>query len=123
MVDFFSVTFGLCGLSPAPCDFSNTVREELGRWFREESVTATWIRATSPLTNCSRNWAVPLGENASRPAPRAEDAVPYPAYPTCAASRPDHGSNGAYPSWPAFAVEVCTLHVAIAAALSALPQG
>ena len=29
----------------------------------------------------------------------------YPAYTTCAAGRPDHGSNGAYPSWPAFALE------------------
>ena len=25
--------------------------------------------------------------------------------PTCQAGRPDHGSNGAYPSWPAFALE------------------
>ena len=32
----------------------------------------------------------------------------YPAYTTCAAGRPDHGSNGAYPSWPAFAVEALT---------------
>jgi len=30
---------------------------------------------------------------------------PFPAYSTCSAGRPDHGSNGAYPSWPAFAVE------------------
>ena len=29
----------------------------------------------------------------------------FPAYSTCKAGRPDHGSNGAYPSWPAFALE------------------
>jgi hypothetical protein len=29
----------------------------------------------------------------------------YPAYSTCAAGRPDHGSDGAYPSWPAFSCE------------------
>lgn len=33
------------------------------------------------------------------------ESGPFPAYPTCQAGRPDHGSNGAYPSWPAFAVE------------------
>ena len=34
-----------------------------------------------------------------------ESGGPFPAYPTCQAGRPDHGSNGAYPSWPAFALE------------------
>jgi len=29
----------------------------------------------------------------------------YPAYVTCAAGRPDHGSDGAYPAWPAFSME------------------
>ena len=33
------------------------------------------------------------------------DDPEYPAYVTCDAGRPDHGSNGAYPSWPAFALE------------------
>ena len=32
-------------------------------------------------------------------------AEEYPAYETCKAGRPDHGSNGAYPSWPAFSCE------------------
>jgi hypothetical protein len=44
-----------------------------------------------------------------RPTERNDDGDPangpFPAYPTCSAGRPDHGSNGAYPSWPAFAVE------------------
>ena len=37
VVDFFSVTFGLCGLQQpgsSICDFSAAVREELGNWFR-----------------------------------------------------------------------------------------
>ena len=39
VVDFFSVTFGFCGLGtdgPAECDFSQNVRRELGNWFRDE---------------------------------------------------------------------------------------
>ena len=41
---------GLCGLPDQPCDFNATTRAQLGRWFREESATSNWIRATSPRT-------------------------------------------------------------------------
>lgn len=39
VVDFFSVSFGACGLgtdSDAECGFSPRVRRELGNWFRSE---------------------------------------------------------------------------------------
>ena len=109
--DFFSVTFGLCGITQpqsAICDFSPSVRRELGDWFRSESVTSTWIRATSPKCNYSHKWPIPLmdgPESAPAPAEFGGGAEEWPAYPTCAAGRPDHGSDGAYPSWPAFALE------------------
>jgi hypothetical protein len=118
VVDFFSVTFGMCGLTDQPCDFSPQVRSELGNWFRAESVTKTWIRATSPKCNCSNTWEVPLAGGDDNSAggsggavgvgtPGEKNLLPgtagsageWPAYPTCAAGRPDHGSNGAYPSW------------------------
>jgi hypothetical protein len=120
VVDFFSVTFGLCGITQpgsSLCDFSAQVRRELGDWFRGESVTSTWIRATSPKTNCSTSYTVPKEATAAMVAAAAarEQAssqlqadggdAEWPAYTTCKAGRPDHGSNGAYPSWPAFAVE------------------
>ena len=124
VVDFFSVTFGLCGISQPGsflCDFTNEVRRELGDWFREESVTSTWIRATSPKTNCSTSYTVPKDATAATVAAAAaaaakqsalaeeltegDDAEEWPAFTTCNAGRPDHGSNGAYPSWPAFSVE------------------
>ena len=107
VVDFFSVTFGLCGLNDdVDCDFTPEVRQELLNWFVNESVTSTWIRATSPMCNCSKTFPVggtrpPATQLSSQSPP---DAM-YPAYTTCQAGRPDHGSNGAYPSWPAFAVE------------------
>eukprot|EP00041_Stephanoeca_diplocostata_P028948 m.840366 g.840366 ORF g.840366 m.840366 type:complete len:203 (-) comp23469_c0_seq38:592-1200(-) len=71
------------------------------------------IRATSPRTNCSNSWLadLPLGGQARTRSPQPssgaeEDPPPtYPAYPTCHAGRPDHGSDGAYPSWPAFSCE------------------
>jgi len=44
-------------------------------------------------------------EAAPAPAEFGGGAEEWPAYPTCAAGRPDHGSDGAYPSWPAFALE------------------
>ncbi len=116
VVDFFSVTFGLCGLSDQPCDFLPQQRRELASWFRSESVTKTWIRATSPKTNCSRQWTIPINASAAEASMAHaalaekdhEEQMPsesWPAYVTCQADRPDHGSNGAYPSWPAFAVE------------------
>jgi len=120
-VDFFSVTFGLCGITTPgdnTCDFTPEVRQALGDWFRAESVTSTWIRATSPTCNCSHSWESPMdGTQSDVTAAHAKavtaesttgstsDPGPYPAYKTCAAGRPDHGSNGAYPSWPAFALE------------------
>ena len=76
------------------CDFSPQQRAELGRWFREESVTRSWIRATSPKTNCSNSWTVPKAGRAA-PTTHPDEAGSFPAYPTCAAGRPDHGSNGA----------------------------
>ena len=119
VVDFFSVTFGLCGITQpgsAVCDFTPEQRAELGAWFRDESVTSTWIRATSPSCNCSNSWQIPVDADGPTSAARASeaassqlqstgDSAAYPAYSTCAAGRPDHGSNGAYPSWPAFALE------------------
>ena len=121
VVDFFSVTFGLCGITQpnsSICDFSSEQRQALGNWFRHESVTSSWIRATSPQCNCSRSWQIPLDATAEQTAAAAIAAAKkskvksgstrqqqYPAYPTCHAGRPDHGSNGAYPSWPAFALE------------------
>jgi len=45
VVDFFSVTFGLCGIAESeatPCDFTPLQRKQLGSWFRQESVTKTW---------------------------------------------------------------------------------
>jgi hypothetical protein len=83
--------------------------------FREESLTSTWIRATSPLTNCSVNFTLPYSPTVSatptEPMTIAEAgaAAPpdskYPGFDTCKADRPDHGTTGAYPSWPAFSVE------------------
>jgi hypothetical protein len=116
VVDFFSVTFGLCGITDQPCDFPDTMRRELGDWFRQESVTSSWIRATSPKCNCSRSYTIPKDADAATTANAAattsllaenaaEIEAEWPAYTTCHAGRPDHGSNGAYPSWPAFAVE------------------
>jgi hypothetical protein len=116
VVDFFSVTFGLCGITDQPCDFPDTMRRELGDWFRQESVTSSWIRATSPKCNCSLSYTIPKDADAATTAnaaaiasalPKNADgaAAEWPAYTTCHAGRPDHGSNGAYPSWPAFAVE------------------
>eukprot|EP01046_Picozoa_sp_COSAG06_P025616 COSAG06_NODE_2163_length_7438_cov_2.447200_7_plen_421_part_00 len=126
VVDFFSVTFGLCGItspSDKSCSFTPEVRKALGEWFRKESVTSTWIRATSPTCNCSHSWQIPLdATRAVTDAAHADSVIPtqphagssssdndiapsFPAYKTCAAGRPDHGSNGAYPSWPAFALE------------------
>ena len=112
---FFSVTFGLCGIAESaetPCDFTPEQRQQLGSWFRQESVTKTWIRATSPKTNCSKTTPLPL-DSTTKLSDRHSDTSgadekqggEYPAFPTCAAGRPDHGSNGAYPSWPAFAIE------------------
>jgi len=89
----------LCGLTRDKCDFSPTQRAELAKWFREESVTKTWVRATSPKTNCSNSWTVPK-HGGEAPSPLPDEDGSFPAYPTCAAGRPDHGSNGAYPSWP-----------------------
>lgn len=100
LVDFFSMIFGMCGLSDQPCDMDDTMRRELSAWFKEESVTRTWTRATSPRCNCSNTWSA----NHTRPT-KAPDDTEFPAYTTCAAGRPDHGSDGAYPSWPAFSVE------------------
>ena len=129
VVDFFSVTIGMCSGPDAECDLTPRMRAELGAWFHHESRTKTWIRATSPRTNCSRTWAVPRPGNAAAAAVAAaaargepaaaggeaaggrRDLAPgegdeeFPAYSTCRAGRPDHGSNGAYPSWPAFALE------------------
>ena len=120
VVDFFSVTFGFCGITQpnsSICDFTPAIRRELGDWFREESVTSSWIRATSPQCNCSNSWTIPLhhsaatgaGSNTTTQQPpalsRQEQEQVWPAYDTCRAGRPDHGSNGAYPSWPAFSVE------------------
>jgi len=125
VVDFFSMTFGLCGLSDQPCDFNDKVRGELSSWFREESVTSSWIRATSPKCNCSNNFtlAYPPSQqqqhhhrsiNGSSSGTTAgsnsysnsdsDDAI-WPGFETCHADRPDHGTTGAYPSWPAFATE------------------
>ena len=120
VVDFFSVTFGLCGIGQPGshlCDFTSQQRAQLGNWFRKESLSSTWIRATSPMCNCSHSWQIPKDADATKSAAAASAAAealgsgattedgPYPAYPTCQAGRPDHGSNGAYPSWPAFALE------------------
>ena len=103
VVDYFSVVFGMCGLTEE-CDLTDTMRRELGDWYRQESVTSTWIRATSPHTNCSNTWVVPI--NGTGPPPSFNmNENNYPALSTCAAGRPDHGSNGAYPSWPAFGCE------------------
>lgn len=114
VVDFFSVTFGLCGITQPEsslCDFSSEVRRELASWFRAESVTSTWIRATSPLCNCSNSWSVRLNDSEALPpggakspatgrSPSARaahqpqsDPRGFPAYSTCAAGRPDHGSE------------------------------
>ena len=63
VVDFFSVTFGICGITTpgdTACNFEPAVRKALGDWFRGESVTSTWIRATSPECNCSHTWGIPL---------------------------------------------------------------
>lgn len=126
VVDFFSVVIGMCSGPEAECDLSQQQRNELGAWFREESVTSTWVRATSPRTNCSRSWPVKRpGNNGTMNvdgdattarrtetadvrtfgSERSEESSEFPAYATCAAGRPDHGSDGAYPSWPAFALE------------------
>ena len=187
VVDFFSMTFGLCGLSDQPCvrakvcqhhfvyifictsisimcvcvcvcvrdvcvflslyvlkyvpfrcgsctctcngyyikDFTDKVRGELSSWFREESVTSSWIRATSPKCNCSNNFtlAYPPSQqqqhhhrsiNGSSSGTIAgsnsysnsdSDDASWPGFETCHADRPDHGTTGAYPSWPAFATE------------------
>ena len=101
VVDFFSVTFGLCGLSDQPCDFNASVRAELGRWFREESVTSDWIRATSPRTNCSHSWPINGSGRAAGGGASAADS--WPAYKSSAAGRRAHGRDGADPSWPAAA--------------------
>eukprot|EP00039_Didymoeca_costata_P004349 m.72778 g.72778 ORF g.72778 m.72778 type:complete len:733 (-) comp12357_c0_seq3:125-2323(-) len=106
VVDFFSVTFGMCG-TRQPCDMAPKMREELGAWFREESVTSTWIRATSPRCNCSNTWTIPISgsEGGTKTINLKQNDSEWPAYSTCKAGRPDHGSNGAYPSWPAFSCE------------------
>ena len=70
--------------------------------FREESVTSTWIRATSPRTNCSTSYSVPkdasaaaVAAAAARSSARALEAggaesdAEWPAYTTCQAGRPD----------------------------------
>ena len=53
VVDFFSVTFGLCGSTDQDCDYTLQMRKELGDWFREESVTSTWIRHGARIDVCS----------------------------------------------------------------------
>jgi hypothetical protein len=103
----------VCGITQpgsSLCDFPAEARRELGDWFRAESVTSTWIRATSPKCNCSTSYTISKDATAAAAAAAAAAAgvggdTEWPAYSTCAAGRPDHGSNGAYPSWPAFAVE------------------
>ena len=136
VVDMFSVTFGFCGLSDQPCDLSSTQRKELAAWFKEESVTSTWIRATSPQTNCSvtKVLAYPGGEDVggakTKTMARKEETnasatsgatTSYPGLTTCSAGRPDHGTNGAYPSWPAFSVEaLCYLEGDCASAFSTM---
>jgi hypothetical protein len=127
VVDFFSVTFGLCGLADDDggdqiCDFSPQQRRELGAWFRGESVTRSWVRATSPTCNCNNSAELPYpplaaaaqqpagapsqgGPSAVAKAAAKEEVEPYPGLTTCKADRSDHGTTGAYPSWPAFALE------------------
>lgn len=127
VVDMFSVTFGMCGgTKNARCDFDDHdgMREEVANWYLAESVTSTWIRATSPRCNCSNTREVlvdtvtgkvkvgpseqtttAVSASASASAAGNGDNASYPAFVTCAAGRPDHGSNGAYPAWPAFATE------------------
>jgi hypothetical protein len=128
-VDFFSIVFGMCGATHTACDFDSYpgMREELAHWYLNESVTSTWIRATSPYCNCSnvKSVTVPTAKakalRADATAVGVEVAAEsstgtfepsvgafepsYPAFETCKAGRPDHGCNGAYPSWPAFATE------------------
>jgi hypothetical protein len=135
VVDFFSMVFGLCGLADRPedgCDLDADKKRELASWFREESVAKAWVRATSPECNCSVNATVPypplaaaaVAADTAAAAPAAPAAAApksYPAFTTCAADRPDHGSNGAYPSWPAFAVEaLCYLDGNCSSAFSIL---
>eukprot|EP00040_Diaphanoeca_grandis_P030960 m.184217 g.184217 ORF g.184217 m.184217 type:complete len:635 (+) comp32181_c5_seq16:689-2593(+) len=119
VVDFFSMTFGLCGLSDQPCDFDARTKEELGNWFRLESVTSNWIRATSPKCNCSNIKTVPYrtssstspsastvsAASSSASSSSSSEEPSWPGFTTCQADRPDHGTTGAYPSWPAFATE------------------
>lgn len=100
IVDFFSMTFGLCGEPTAPCTLNATVRSQLSTWFHTELKTATWVRATSPLCNCSRSY--PVGEG---PPPLHPDSERYPGLVTCKADREDHGTTGAYTAWPALAGE------------------
>jgi hypothetical protein len=123
VVDFFSVTFGLCGTNTAPggqggalCDFDAPTRAQLGRAFREELKTSDWIRATSPQCDCSRSWPLPPAPPAppasvsvdaasGDAAPASGDGEEYPAFETCSADREDHGTTGAYSAWPALAAE------------------
>ena len=103
-VDFYSVTFGFCGLTSQPCDFSPRIRQELAAWFMDESLTSTWIRATSPKTNCSRVWSAERTPPGSATTDDEHDTtVPYPpaapndeefpAYTTCKAGRPDSSKD------------------------------
>ena len=109
LVDFFSVTFGLCGAGHTPCDFDKYpgMREEMANWFRNECVTKTWTRATSPKTNCSHSWEIKPGrEQLTTDNKEVDDSTSeWPGYTTCNAGRPDHGTTGSYPSWPAFSLE------------------
>ena len=98
VVDFFSMTFGLCGLSDQPCDFSQQMRGELSKWFREESLTSTWIRATSPHCNCSNNFTVPYkalrANNSSMQLKKASSSLSARVAAEVKASQASGGSPG-----------------------------
>jgi len=106
VVDWFSMAFGLCGVSGVECDLSTQQRAQLAAFVKEELKTVDWIRATSPACNCNNTHAVPDGHTSSSASasPSTSDDK-WPALVTCKADREDHGTTGAYTAWPAAMVE------------------
>ena len=109
VVDFFSLAFGMCGVSGTDCDLDATRRAQLSNFFHQELKTSDWIRATSPACNCSHTSAVPQKSPAGHALEEEEDDEEeedeWPGLVTCKANREDHGTTGAYTAWPALATE------------------
>lgn len=91
-MDFFSLAFGLCGVSGVDCDLNSKQRAQLSEFFHSELQTSDWIRATSPACNCNNSHPVPdtaagLPETQLPSVEESNGGEEWPALTTCKADR------------------------------------